>query len=71
MNNPYQKNIKKIRIFLGMNQEEFANFLDIKRVTLGSYEEGRVNMPLKTLKIMIDKLGMQNKTYDILFNENY
>lgn len=70
--NAYQKNVKKIRVSLKMSQQKLSNSLNIKRVTLGSYEEGRANMPLDILKQVIDKFEIdKNKIYDILFNEDF
>jgi transcriptional regulator with XRE-family HTH domain len=43
------KNIKKIRLFKGLNQQEFADLLTLKRHSIGAYEEGRAEPKLETL----------------------
>lgn len=43
------KNIKKLRLFKGMNQTEFAELFDLKRSSIGAYEEGRAEPKLEAL----------------------
>lgn len=43
------KNLKKIRSVHGMSQQEFAELFDLKRATLGAYEEDRSNPKLETV----------------------
>ncbi len=45
----FGKNLKKIRNVKGMSQQEFADIFDLKRGTLGAYEEGRSNPKLETV----------------------
>lgn len=43
------KNIKKLRLFKSMNQTEFAALFDLKRSSIGAYEEGRAEPKLDSL----------------------
>lgn len=43
------KNIKKLRLFKNLNQAEFALLFELKRPTIGAYEEGRAEPKLETL----------------------
>ncbi|MFT5822502.1 MAG: transcriptional regulator with XRE-family HTH domain [Crocinitomix sp.] len=43
------KNIKKLRLFKSMNQTEFAELFDLKRSSIGAYEEGRAEPKLDAL----------------------
>ena len=45
----FGKNLKKIRSIKGLSQQEFADIFDLKRGTLGAYEEGRSNPKLETV----------------------
>jgi len=45
----FGKNIKKIRSVRGISQQEFADLFDLKRGTLGAYEEERSNPKLETV----------------------
>ncbi len=45
----FGKNLKKIRSVHGMSQQEFAELFDLKRATLGAYEENRSNPKLETV----------------------
>ena len=45
----FGKNLKKIRSVHGMSQQEFAELFDLKRATLGAYEEDRSNPKLETV----------------------
>lgn len=45
----FGKNLKKIRSVHGMSQQEFAELFDLKRATLGAYEEDRSNPKLETI----------------------
>lgn len=45
----FGKNLKKIRSVHGLSQQEFADIFDLKRGTLGAYEEGRSNPKLETV----------------------
>lgn len=49
------KNIKFIRKYKGQTQQEFADFIGIKRSSLGAYEEVRANPPYEVL-LNIEKL---------------
>ncbi len=43
------KNIKKLRLFKSLNQTEFAELFDLKRSSIGAYEEGRAEPKLEAL----------------------
>jgi DNA-binding XRE family transcriptional regulator len=45
----FGKNIKKIRSVHGLSQLQFAEMFDLKRATLGAYEEGRSNPKMDTV----------------------
>ncbi len=45
----FGKNIKKIRGVKGLSQQAFAELFDLKRATLGAYEEGRSEPKIDTL----------------------
>ncbi len=45
----FGKNIKKIRGVKGLSQQAFADLFDLKRGTLGAYEEGRSEPKIDTL----------------------
>ncbi|AXG73789.1 XRE family transcriptional regulator [Flavobacterium arcticum] len=74
----FGKNLKKIRSVHGMSQQEFAELFDLKRATLGAYEENRSNPKLETVvkiakhfSISIDDLLTRELTVNRLlrFNE--
>ena len=74
----FGKNLKKIRSVHGMSQQEFADVFDLKRGTLGAYEEGRSNPKLETVlkianhfSIGLEELLMKELTVNKLlkFNE--
>lgn len=71
------KNIKKLRLFKNMSQEEFATLFEIKRGALGSYEEGRAEPKLEFLirvatyfKLSIDDLVLTELTVNKIANFN-
>ncbi|MGG8497893.1 helix-turn-helix domain-containing protein [Tenacibaculum sp. TC6] len=45
----FGKNIKKIRGVKGLSQQAFAELFDLKRATLGAYEEGRSEPKIETI----------------------
>ncbi|MFC5047316.1 helix-turn-helix domain-containing protein [Aquimarina hainanensis] len=45
----FGKNIKKIRSVKGLSQQAFAEIFDLKRGTLGAYEEGRSEPKIETI----------------------
>lgn len=45
----FGKNLKKIRSVHGLSQQEFADIFELKRGTLGAYEENRSNPKLETV----------------------
>lgn len=45
----FGKNIKKIRSVRGLSQQAFADLFDLKRGTLGAYEEGRSEPKIETI----------------------
>lgn len=68
----FGRNIKKIRGVKGLSQKSFAELFDLKRATLGAYEEGRSEPKIETIikianyfSITIDSL----LTSDLTVNE--
>ncbi len=68
----FGKNIKKIRKVKNLSQQAFADLFDLKRPTLGAYEEGRSEPRIETIikvanhfSIYIDQL----LTRDLTVNE--
>lgn len=68
----FGKNIKKIRKVKNLSQQGFADIFDLKRATLGAYEEGRSEPKIETIikvanyfSISIDQL----LTRDLTVNE--
>jgi len=68
----FGKNIKKIRKVKNLSQQAFADLFDLKRATLGAYEEGRSEPKIETIikvanyfSIYIDQL----LTRDLTVNE--
>ena len=45
----FGKNIRKIRSLKSLSQQAFAELFELKRGTLGAYEEGRSEPKLETL----------------------
>ncbi|GAK92209.1 hypothetical protein JCM19298_2697 [Nonlabens ulvanivorans] len=45
----FGKNIKKIRGIKSLSQQAFADLFDLKRGTLGAYEEGRSEPKIETI----------------------
>ncbi len=75
----FGKNIKKIRGVKGLSQKAFAELFDLKRATLGAYEEGRSEPKIDTIikianyfSISIDSLLTSEITVNELlrFKEN-
>lgn len=60
-------NIKFIRKQQGLTQQAFANLIDIKRSSLGAYEEGRAKPNYDTLQAISSKF---NISIDKLLKEN-
>ncbi len=52
------RNIKKLRAFKNLNQTEFASLFNIKRSSIGAYEEGRAEPKLDTLIMMSDYFNL-------------
>jgi len=48
-NSILSKNLRKLRAFKNLNQTDFAKLFDIKRASIGAYEEGRAEPKLDTL----------------------
>ena len=74
----FGKNLKKIRSVHSMSQQDFADIFELKRGTLGAYEEGRSNPKLETVikianhfSIGIEELLIKELTVNKLlkFNE--
>ena len=52
------ENIRLIRKEAGITQQAFAKVLQIKRCSLGAYEEGRCDPPVKVLVIISTTYGV-------------
>ncbi len=52
------KNIKKIRTTKGLNQTEFGQLFNLTRGSIGSYEEGRAEPKIETLKQIANKFSI-------------
>ncbi len=68
-NSILSKNIRKLRAFKNLNQTQFAELIDVKRASIGAYEEGRAEPKLDTLirittyfKISLDNLIVSELT---------
>lgn len=70
--NLINQRFKEIRKELGYTQEEYAKLLNIKRCTVGAYEENRAMVPVDLVpKIMeLGNLPMEDM-YDFLFDAKY
>lgn len=69
----FGKNIKKIRTVKSLSQQSFAEMFDLKRGTLGAYEEGRSEPKIDTIikiakhfSISVDELLMKELTVNRL-----
>lgn len=49
--------IKECRLALGMTQEELADVLQMKKVTLSAYENDRIDIKVSILKEIVMGLG--------------
>lgn len=63
-NSLLSRNIKKLRHFKNLNQNEFAELIEVSRAALAAYEEGRAEPKLATLFLISQK-------FDISMNEIY
>jgi len=52
------KNIKKLRLFKSLNQTEFAELFELKRSSIGAYEEGRAEPRLDALIKISDHFNL-------------
>lgn len=73
----FGKNIKKIRGVKSLSQQAFADIFDLKRGTLGAYEEGRSEPKIETIikianhfSIAIDELLTKELTVNQLLRFN-
>jgi DNA-binding XRE family transcriptional regulator len=71
----FGKNIRKIRIAKKMTQTEFAELFDLKRTSLGSYEEGRAEPKIDTVikiadyfRLSLDQLLRAELTINDIFH---
>ncbi len=55
----FGKNIKKIRGVKGLSQQAFAELFDLKRGTLGAYEEGRSEPKIETIIKIANHFSIQ------------
>jgi len=69
----FGKNIKKIRKVKNLSQQAFADLFELKRATLGAYEEGRSEPKIETIikvanyfSIYIDQLLTRELTVNEL-----
>lgn len=60
------KNIKKIRSVKNFNQTQFAELFNLKRASIGAYEEGRAEPKIATLSQIANYFGI---TIDDLLNK--
>lgn len=66
--NPRHKEIlKKLREEHGFSQTELAKLLGINRNNIGSYEEGRANIPHKVIRLICEQFDLP---YDPFFEED-
>ena len=63
----FGKNIKKIRSVKSLSQQAFADLFDLKRGTLGAYEEGRSEPKIDTIIKIANYFSIQID--DLLTNE--
>lgn len=63
----FGKNIKKIRSVKSLSQQAFAELFDLKRGTLGAYEEGRSEPKIDTIIKIANHFSIQID--DLLTNE--
>ncbi|GAA3508953.1 hypothetical protein GCM10022393_21140 [Aquimarina addita] len=63
----FGKNIKKIRSVKSLSQQSFAELFDLKRGTLGAYEEGRSEPKIDTIIKIANHFSIQID--DLLTNE--
>lgn len=52
------RNIKKIRALKKLSQTQFAELFDLKRASVGAYEEGRAEPRLPTVLAIANKFGV-------------
>ena len=73
----FGKNIKKIRVAKKLTQTEFAKLFDLKRTTVGAYEEGRAEAKIDTIikiadyfDLTLDQLLRKEITVNEIFHFN-
>ena len=66
--NKVAKTIKRLRIESNYNKEEVAGLVGISSVTLRSYENGDVLVPLDVFYLVLQIYGMDISWIDILFD---
>ena len=66
--NKVAKTIKRLRIESNYNKEEVAGLVGISSVTLRSYENGDVLVPLDVLYLILQIYGIDIAYFDILFD---
>lgn len=72
MENLVPKRIREIRRILKTSQEEFSLDLDIKKSTLGSYEEGRAKVPIEIIVKVMELYGLpMEDMFDFIFDPKY
>lgn len=54
------KNILRLRIAIGIGQEEFADRLGVTRAAISNYERGD-RKPSKPVKMLLDNMGRRHK----------
>jgi len=70
--NLINQRFKEVRLELGYTQEEYAKVLNIKRCTVGAYEEDRALVPIHLIPKIMDLacLPMEDM-YDFVFDKRY
>lgn len=58
------RNVKLLRVKIGMSQEQFAQHLGVHRTYMGAVERGERNLTLQTLEKLADQLRVD--PYDLL-----
>lgn len=63
------RNIRKLRLERGFNQQQMADLLKVHRTYVGSWERGERNITMKTLTRLAEHLGVEDP-FDLLREEN-
>lgn len=66
----FAKNLKKIRLFHNLTQNQAARLIGISRASIGSYEEGRAEPPYEILKRICKAYGIERMDR-LMFSEDF